>query len=167
MGIGDLVNSGLGKVGDAVDAGKKLTGELVDQGTDAAGDALDKVGAHGLANKVENAGDRIASDLGATPAEQQLGQSDQPKDLLHGDAKAIRATAKHLTDFYTAFDKVGDGMRKLDSSSWQGEAAEAFRKKFAMHPPKWLQAADACDAAGQALSSYADAVMLTDLVVQG
>ena len=47
MGIGDLVNSGLGKVGDAVDAGKKLTGELVDKGTDAAGDALDKVGAPG------------------------------------------------------------------------------------------------------------------------
>ena len=158
MGIGDLVNSGLGKVGDAVDAGKKLTGELVDQGTDAAGDALDKVGAHGLADKVENAGDRIASDLGATPGEQQLGQSDQPKDLVHGDAKAIRATAKNLTDFYAAFDKVGDGMRKLNSSSWQGEAAEAFRKKFAMHPTKWLQAADACDAAGQALSSYADTV---------
>ncbi|MFI6545557.1 putative T7SS-secreted protein [Streptomyces prunicolor] len=158
MGIGDLVNSGLGKVGDAVDAGKKLTGELVDQGTDAAGDALDRVGAHDLANKVENAGDRIASDLGATPAEQQLGQSDQPKDLLHGDAKAIRATAKNLTDFYTAFDKVGDGMRKLNSSSWQGEAAEAFRKKFAMHPTKWLQAADACDAAGRALSSYAETV---------
>ncbi|WP_405991252.1 putative T7SS-secreted protein [Streptomyces sp. NBC_00986] len=158
MGIGDLVNSGLGKVGEVVDEGKKLTGELVDQGTNAAGDALDKVGAHDLANKVENAGDRIASDLGATPAEQQLGQSDQPKDLLHGDAKAIRATAKHLTDFCTAFDKVGDGMRKLDSSSWQGESAEAFRKKFAMHPTKWLQAADACDAAGKALSSYAETV---------
>ncbi|MFJ9372214.1 putative T7SS-secreted protein [Streptomyces sp. NPDC101455] len=158
MGIGDLVNSGLSKVGDAVDAGKKFTGELVDKGTDAAGDALDKVGAHDLANKVENAGDRIASDLGATPGEQQLGQSDQPKDLVHGDAKAIRATAKHLTDFYTAFDKVGDGMRRLNSSSWQGEAAEAFRRKFAMHPTKWLQAADACDAAGKALSSYAETV---------
>lgn len=158
MGIGDLVNSGLGKVGDVVESGKKLTGELVDKGTDVAGDALDKVGAHDLADKVENAGDRIASDLGATPGERQLGQSDQPKDLLHGDAKAIRATAKHLTDFYTAFDKVGDGMRRLDSSSWQGEAAEAFRKKFAMHPTKWLQAADACDAAGKALSSYAETV---------
>ncbi|MEW1826506.1 putative T7SS-secreted protein [Streptomyces sp. NPDC088196] len=158
MGIGDLVNSGLGKVGEVVDQGKKLTGELVDKGTDVAGDALDKVGAHDLANKVENAGDRIASDLGATPGERQLGQSDQPKDLVHGDAKAIRATAKHLTDFYTAFDKVGDGMRRLNSSSWQGEAAEAFRKKFAMHPTKWLQAADACDAAGKALSSYAETV---------
>ena len=158
MGIGDLVNSGLGKVGEVVDQGKKLTGELVDKGTDVAGDALDKVGAHDLADKVENAGDRIASDLGATPGERQLGQSDQPKDLVHGDAKAIRATAKHLTDFYTAFDKVGDGMRRLNSSSWQGEAAEAFRKKFAMHPTKWLQAADACDAAGKALSSYAETV---------
>ncbi|MEV0486291.1 putative T7SS-secreted protein [Streptomyces sp. NPDC050508] len=158
MGIGDLVNSGLSEVGHVVDAGKKLTGELVDKGTDAAGDALDKVGAHDLANKVENAGDRIASDLGATPGEQQLGQSDQPKDLVHGDAKAIRATAKHLTDFYAAFDKVGDGMRRLNSSSWQGEAANTFREKFAMHPTRWLQAADACDAAGKALSSYADTV---------
>ncbi len=158
MGIGDLVNSGLSEVGHVVDAGKKLTGELVDKGTDAAGDALDKVGAHDLANKVETAGDRIASDLGATPGEQQLGQSDQPKDLVHGDAKAIRATAKHLTDFYAAFDKVGDGMRRLNSSSWQGDAANAFREKFAMHPTRWLQAADACDAAGKALSSYADTV---------
>ncbi|MET7568070.1 putative T7SS-secreted protein [Streptomyces sp. NPDC005492] len=158
MGIGDLVNSGLSKAGDVVDAGKKLVGEGVDKGTDIAGDALDKVGAHGLANKVEGYGDRIASDLGATPAEQQLGDSDQPKDLIHGDPKAIRAAAKHLTDFYTAFDGVGDGMRRLNSSSWQGEAANTFREKFAMHPVRWLHAADACDTAGRALSSYADTV---------
>nr|WSY52137.1 DUF6531 domain-containing protein [Streptomyces sp. NBC_00886] len=158
MGIGDAINSGLGRVGDVVDAGKKLVGEGVDKGTDVAGDALDKVGAHGLANRVEKAGDRIASDLGATPGEQQLGQSEQPENLVHGDAKAIRAAAGHLTGFFTAFDRVGDGMRRLDSSSWQGEAAETFREKFAMHPTKWLQAADACDTAGKALSSYADTV---------
>ncbi|MET7482555.1 putative T7SS-secreted protein [Streptomyces sp. NPDC005538] len=158
MDFGDLVNSGLSKAGDVVDAGKKLVGEGVDKGTDIAGDALDKVGAHDLANKVEGYGDRIASDLGATPAEQQLGDSDQPKDLIHGDPKAIRAAAKHLTDFYTAFDAVGDGMRRLNSSSWQGEAANTFREKFAMHPVRWLHAADACDTAGRALSSYADTV---------
>jgi uncharacterized protein YukE len=158
MGFDDLVNSGLGKVGDVVDAGKKLVGNGVDKGTDLIGEGLDHVGAHRYADVVENAGDRIASKLGATPDEKQLGDTDLASDLVHGDPKAIRAAAKHLTDFYTAFDKVGDGMRKLDSSSWQGEAANAFREKFAMHPTRWLQAADACDAAGGALSSYADTV---------
>ncbi|MFD4879554.1 putative T7SS-secreted protein [Streptomyces sp. NPDC058420] len=158
MGIGDLVNSGLSKVGDVVDSGKKLVGEGVDKGTDLIGEGLDHVGAHRYAVAVENAGDKIASKLGATPGEKQLGDTDLPSDLVHGDPKAIRATAKHLTDFFTAFDKVGDGMRKLNSSSWQGEAADTFREKFAMHPTKWLQAADACDAAGKALSSYAETV---------
>ncbi|MFJ5301563.1 putative T7SS-secreted protein [Streptomyces sp. NPDC088350] len=158
MGFDDLVNSGLGKVGDVVDAGKKLVGEGVDKGTDLIGEGLDHVGAHRYADVVENAGDRIASRLGATPDERQLGDTDLASDLVHGDPKAIRAAAKHLTDFSTAFDKVGDGMRGLDSSSWQGEAANAFREKFAMHPTKWLRAADACDTAGGALSSYADTV---------
>ncbi|MFI6459136.1 putative T7SS-secreted protein [Streptomyces sp. NPDC050538] len=158
MGIGDLVNSGLDKAGDVVDAGKKLVGEGVDKGTDLIGEGLDQVGAHRYAVVVENAGDKIASKLGATPGEKQLGDTDLASDLVHGDPKAIRAAAKHLADFSTAFDKVGDGMRKLNSRSWQGEAANAFREKFAVHPTKWLQAADACDEAGRALSSYADTV---------
>ncbi|MCX4814289.1 toxin glutamine deamidase domain-containing protein [Streptomyces sp. NBC_01239] len=158
MGIGDLVNSGLGKLEHGVDAGKKLLGEGIDKGTDLIGDGLDYVGAHDWADKVEDLGDNLASDLGATPGEQQLGQTDQANELVHGNVSNIRATAKHLTDFGTAFDKVGGGMRGLDSAQWKGEAADTFREKFAMHPPKWLHAADACDAAGKALESYADTV---------
>ncbi|MEV8538499.1 putative T7SS-secreted protein [Streptomyces sp. NPDC051572] len=158
MGLGDLVNSGLGKLEDGVDAGKKLLGQGIDKGTDLIGGGLDYVGAHDWADKVEDLGDSLASDLGATPGEQQLGQTDQANELIHGNESSIRATAKHLTDFYTAFEKVGGGMRGLDSAEWKGEAADTFREKFAMHPPKWLHAADACDAAGKALDSYADAV---------
>ncbi|MCL6739508.1 putative T7SS-secreted protein, partial [Streptomyces neyagawaensis] len=47
---------------------------------------------------------------------------------------------------------------KLDSSNWKGEAADTFREQFAMHPKKWLHAADACDKAGKALDAYADTV---------
>ncbi|MFE2971130.1 WXG100 family type VII secretion target [Streptomyces sp. NPDC059340] len=77
---------------------------------------------------------------------------------MHGDPASIRAAAKHLTGFHTAFDPVGQGMRSLDSSHWKGESADTFREKYAMHPPKWLHAADACEAAGKALDSYADTV---------
>ncbi|WP_394298081.1 putative T7SS-secreted protein [Streptomyces griseus] len=41
----------------------------------------------------------MASDLGATPGEQQLGQSDQANELVHGNPGTIRASAAHLKDF--------------------------------------------------------------------
>ncbi|MFC5805760.1 putative T7SS-secreted protein [Streptomyces formicae] len=170
MGLGDLVggikdgvkdglNTGLGIVEDGIDAGKKALGEGVDWTTDRIGDGLEYVGAEGVADKVEDWGDDVASDLGASVREQQLGETDQANELIHGKPERIRESAGHLKDFQTAFDKVGQGMRKLDSSHWKGEAAEAFREKFAMQPTKWLQAADACEAAGQALLSYAETVV--------
>ncbi|MFE1754592.1 putative T7SS-secreted protein [Streptomyces anandii] len=158
MGIGDYLNSGLGEIEDGWNAGKKLVGEGIDKGTDLLGDGLDHVGAHGWADKVEDFGDSAASALGATPGEQQLGDTDQADELVHGNESAIRASAKHLKDFHAAFDKVGQGMRKLDSSEWKGEAADAFREKFTTHPAKWLHAADACDKAARALDTYADTV---------
>ncbi|MFI5681630.1 putative T7SS-secreted protein [Streptomyces cellulosae] len=159
MGIEGLVNSGLGKLGDGLDAGKKLLGEGIDKGTDVLGDTLDYVGADDAAKVVEYVGDRLASDLGATPGEKQLGESDLPVDLVHGSPSAIRSSAAHLKDFRKAFDTVGEGMRTLDSSHWKGEAADTFREQFAMHPPKWLHAADACDKAGKALEDFADTVV--------
>lgn len=58
-------------------------------------------------------------------------------------------------------------MRSLDSSNWKGEAADAFREKFAMHPSKWLHASDACDAAGGALDGFADTVKWAQEQAQG
>ncbi|MFH8768170.1 putative T7SS-secreted protein [Streptomyces sp. NPDC017958] len=158
MGLGDLTNDLIGGAGHVIDSGKKFVGEGIDKGTDLIGAGLNKAGAHGWADKVEDWGDGAASALGATPGEQQLGESDDPTDLVHGSAKDILATAKHLKDFHKAFNNVGQGMRKLDSSQWQGEAAETFREKFAMHPVKWLHAADACSKAAAALETYAETV---------
>ncbi|MFG2127918.1 putative T7SS-secreted protein [Streptomyces sp. NPDC048751] len=158
MGLGDLVNGGLDKLEDGWDAGKKLVGEGIDKGTDLIGAGLEKVGADDWADKVEDFGDELASDLGATPGEQQLGQSDQANELIHGNPGTIRASASHLKDFRKGFDKVGEGMRGLDSSHWKGAAADTFREKFAMHPTKWLHAADACDKAARALEDFADTV---------
>lgn len=154
----DAANSGLGKLEDGIDAGKKVVGEGVDWTTDKIGDGLDYVGAHGAADAVEDWGDEVASDLGATPGEQQLGETEEANELVHGNPDKIRESAKHLKDFHTAFDHVSSGMRKVDSSGWAGEGGDAFRKKFGVHPTKWAQAADACEKAGGALEAYADTV---------
>ncbi|MCD7438851.1 DUF6531 domain-containing protein [Streptomyces lincolnensis] len=158
MGFGDVVNSGLGKLEDVGHAVTKAVGEGVDKGSDALAEGLDYIGADGTARVVSYVGDKLASDLGATPGEKQLGESEQPYDLIHGNPAAIRSSAAHLKDFRKAFDTVGEGMRKLDSSHWKGQAADAFRDEFALHPPKWLHAADACDKAGKALDAFADTV---------
>ncbi|MGW3110577.1 putative T7SS-secreted protein [Streptomyces sp. NPDC001091] len=158
MGLGDVTNSLLGGAEDLYDKGKKKVGELVDSGTDKLGGAMDRVGLHDWADGVEDWGDDVASDLGATPGEQQLGQTEQADELVHGKPEKIRESAKHLKDFHGAFDKVGSGLKKIDSAGWKGEGGDAFREKFGVHPTKWAHAAEACGSAAGALERYAETV---------
>ncbi|MEU9445778.1 putative T7SS-secreted protein, partial [Streptomyces sp. NPDC048304] len=108
--------------------------------------------------KVDDWGDNVASKLGAHVDEQQLGETDDPKELIHGDAAKLRERAGHLKNFAAAFGAVAGGMQKLDSSDFKGEAADTFRKKFATHQIKWRQAADACGQAASALEGFAHTV---------
>ncbi|MFG2634883.1 putative T7SS-secreted protein [Streptomyces sp. NPDC048362] len=156
--LGDGLNSALGYGEHLYDEGKRKVGEGVDYATNKLGDGLDRVGLHDWADTVEDWGDGLASDLGATPGEQQLGQTEEANELVHGSPARIRESAGHLWDFHGAFDKVGRGMQKVDSSGWKGEGGDAFRKKFGVHPTKWARAAEACHAAAGALDSYADTV---------
>ncbi|MFJ9774784.1 putative T7SS-secreted protein [Kitasatospora sp. NPDC101157] len=87
-----------------------------------------------------------------------LDQSDDPKELLHGDAKKLNEVAGHLQKFHDAFDKAGQGLTRLDTDHWTGEAAEKFRGEFDPQPKQWLAAADAFAKAGTALTTYAHTV---------
>ncbi|MFE0424408.1 putative T7SS-secreted protein [Streptomyces sp. NPDC058953] len=159
--LGDLegaVNKGLSVGEDLLDSGKEKLGEAVDYGSDKLGNALDHVGLDEAGDFVHNAGDHVAAGLGATPSEQGLGHTDDPKQLVHGKVGEIRESTGHLKDFSSAFDRVGQGMRKVDSSGWRGEAADAFHQKADVHPAKWARAADACERAAKALDSYAETV---------
>ncbi|MEU2560082.1 putative T7SS-secreted protein [Streptomyces longispororuber] len=156
--VGDGVNAGLGQAEELWHGAKKATGEGIEWGGGVAAEGLDRLGADGAADAVDDYTDKIASKLGADVAEQQLGDTEEAEELVHGNPGTIRASAGHLKDFAKAFDKVGGGMRSLDSSHWRGRAADTFREKFAVHPAKWLRAAEACEQAGEALSRYADTV---------
>ncbi|MFJ9470423.1 putative T7SS-secreted protein [Streptomyces caniferus] len=157
--LGDLANKvgeGANEFTDAVERG---AGEAVEFGADKVGDALDTVGADGAADAVRSGGDKLAGALGAHVDERQLGETENPKELIHGNVEKINESASHLKDFSAAFDRVADGMRKLGSHrGWGGKAADAFREKFDMHPKQWMHAADACSDASKALKSYAETV---------
>ncbi|MER5555865.1 putative T7SS-secreted protein [Streptomyces sp. NPDC002793] len=152
---GDALYDG---AGDVVDKGKEIVGTGIDKGTDVLGSGLEKVGADQWADAVEDWGDETASSLGANVGEQQLGQTEEANELIHGRPEKISAAVKSLRDFQKAFDLVGGGMKKLDSGHWKGEAADAFRAKFQTLPTDWLRAADAFEDAAKALETFAGVV---------
>ncbi|MYT11589.1 RHS repeat-associated core domain-containing protein [Streptomyces sp. SceaMP-e96] len=157
--VGDAVNAvgeGASKITGAVERG---AGELVEHGSALTGDALEAVGLDDAGQAVRSAGADAAGALGAHVDERQLGETEDPKELIHGDVEKINETASHLKDFSAAFDRVADGMRKIGSGQhWSGTAADAFREAFDMHPKQWMHAADACGDASKALKSYAETV---------
>ncbi|WP_328438784.1 DUF6531 domain-containing protein [Streptomyces sp. NBC_00444] len=159
MGIGDALNSLGDGLESAVDGAKEGVGEAVNWGADRAADGLSAVGADGMAEEVRDFGEGVNNRLGGEVAERGLGESEDPKELVHGSPEALDARARHLRDFARAFENVGQGMRSLGAGDgWQGRAADAFRAKFEMQPKQWLTGADACGAAAGALEAYADTV---------
>ncbi|MET9423511.1 putative T7SS-secreted protein [Streptomyces sp. NPDC006540] len=111
-----------------------------------------------MAEAVEDWGDETASSLGAQVGEQQLGQTEEANELIHGRPEKIAESVKNLRDFHKAFDLVGGGLKKMDSAHWKGEAANTFREKFEPLPTDWLRAADACEDAAKALETYSKAI---------
>ncbi|MFF4524425.1 putative T7SS-secreted protein [Streptomyces bluensis] len=158
MGVGDWVD-GLGDgIEGVVDSATRGIGEATNWGADRAADGLSAVGAGGLAEGVRDFGEGVNNRLGGDVAERELGETEDPKELIHGSPEALESRARHLRDFFRAFDNVGQGLRSLDSGGWEGEAGDAFRAKFDMQPKQWLAAADACETAAAALEAYADTV---------
>ncbi|NEA99760.1 putative T7SS-secreted protein [Streptomyces sp. SID13726] len=158
MGFGDLVDDlGDGLESAAAGVGKGV-GEAVNWTADGVADGLSAAGADGMAEGVRDFGEGVNNRLGGTVSERALGETEDPKELLHGSVPALEERAAHLRKFAGAFENVGQGMRSLDAGSWQGQAADAFRAKFEVQPKQWLTAADACTAAASALDAYADMV---------
>jgi RHS repeat-associated protein len=160
--MGFSLRKAVDKIGDGgeklIGKAKKKAGEIIDDGAHIVGDGLEHVGLDDAANWVEDHGDRIADDLGAHVAEQQLGQSEEPDELLHGDPAKIREAVLHLAKLSLAFDTGHTGLTHLDPGDWDGAGAEAFRAKFKTQPAKWAHAATACAQAGLALETYAETV---------
>nr|WP_234326066.1 hypothetical protein [Streptomyces sp. NRRL S-495] len=142
-----------------VDANLKAGAKAVQKGSHVVGGALNGVGLHGAAQSVNGWGDGVADEAGLKVGERGLDETDDPKELVHGDAKKINESAAHLRKFHDAFEKTGTGLARLDHEHWTGAAAEAFQKAFNPQPKQWLAAADACGKAAAALEAYAHTVV--------
>ncbi|MFD0487242.1 putative T7SS-secreted protein [Saccharopolyspora spinosporotrichia] len=78
------------------------------------------------------------------------------EDLIPGDPAVAEELAAHLMKLGAAFEKAGEGFKRIDAGGWEGKAADAAREYLtATLPPRWLAAADAHTEAGTAVQDYA------------
>ncbi|WP_405958931.1 RHS repeat protein [Streptomyces sp. NBC_00868] len=144
--------------GNWLERGAALTGDAVEWLGDKTADKLEEVGWQGGANAVRSTANSAANRLGADVGEVELGQSDDPKQLVHGSASTLRTTAGHLSDFHAAFTRTGEGLKKLGTDGIKGAAADAFRDSVQEKAPRWFAAAAAFEAAAGAVGRFADTV---------
>lgn len=151
----DAVESG---VRSAVDTVQQTVGTAVDGAAHLTGDALNAVGLNSAADAVDSWGDHVADSMGADVPEQQLGQTSDPTQLVHGDASAINASVSHLRNFANAFGETASGLSGVDTSHWTGSAAERFHAVYDPQPELWSKAQQACTGAADAMATYASTV---------
>ena len=116
---------------------------------------LRDVGATGLANDIDGFDSQVSSFIGGAQPELQLGQTDDPTQLIHGDPQQVGDAATRLKAFSAAFDQVSTGLAGVNTEHWQGVAADAFRAKYAPQPKRWSDAGTACGESSAALEDYA------------
>ncbi|RMI32647.1 putative T7SS-secreted protein [Nocardia stercoris] len=127
-------------------AGAKATGALADAAS-WIGDSGDAAALNWLSrNLADAAGDEIP--------EKQLGETKDPKELVHGDATAIGKAVGELRKMQTSTDEAGTALKKIDTADWTGEAADSFHTEFGKHPALWGTASDAMKKAADALDAW-------------
>ncbi|WP_410171839.1 putative T7SS-secreted protein [Amycolatopsis heterodermiae] len=85
----------------------------------------------------------------------ELGETDDPKELVPGEAAEIRASTVHLMVYGDAMVRVGEGFKKLDTGGWWFRpAADAYRRRTHAEPTRWLTAGDAFHADANAINSF-------------
>jgi hypothetical protein len=85
----------------------------------------------------------------------ELGETNDPRELIPGDASSVSATAQALRTRGDALRQAGTGLQRIDTADgWSGAAGDAFRAKFHVQPGQWREAGDCFHAAAASLDSY-------------
>ncbi|MQY31464.1 putative T7SS-secreted protein [Nocardia aurantia] len=155
MGLFDSIGDALGKANDAV---TRFEGKAESAPYTAAASVARAFGANGVAAQLDHVADQVADAHGADVAERELGDTDDPRELIHGDPAAIGHVHDLLQQMGDSIEKTGDALRKIDLSDWIGEAARGFHTEFEKQPKLWWTGADAMHKAAGILDTWGHAV---------
>jgi hypothetical protein len=85
----------------------------------------------------------------------QLGETNDPQDLVPGNAGSIAQVAGKMYGYSTVLTEAGNGLKRIDTTDgWSGAAGDAFRERFHGEPERWLIAGSCFQDAASALDRY-------------
>lgn len=142
----------------ALESGAEAVGQAVDGALDRVADGARANGADAVGSVLDDLGDRVASATGGQVDERELGDTEDPRELIRGDAGAITAVADTLGELAGSIGDTGSALARFDTPGWSGDAAEQFREAYAKQPTLWAQASEAMTTAQGALFEWAAAV---------
>ncbi|WP_067692270.1 putative T7SS-secreted protein [Nocardia jejuensis] len=159
MGIWDGIDNLVDIIDHSWDEGVEKVGELTDKALDAASAVADKVGADGVGEWLDDLGDQIVSATGGEVVERELGQSEDPKELIRGEPSEIDSVVQTLREMATAISSTGDALRTIDAADWTGEGADGFNAVYDKQPKLWWDSAESFTTAATELDGWSHAVV--------
>jgi len=85
----------------------------------------------------------------------QLGETNDPQDLVPGNVGSIAQVAGKMYGYSTVLTEAGNGLKRIDTTGgWSGAAGDAFRQRFHGEPERWLIAGRCFQDAASALDRY-------------
>ncbi|MEV6448448.1 putative T7SS-secreted protein [Amycolatopsis sp. NPDC051716] len=85
----------------------------------------------------------------------ELGETTDPRALVPGNPEAIEENIRVLQARGDEAEQAAEGLRAIDTGSWDGPAAREFHDKFSYEPNKWYDASDAMHRGASLLEDYA------------
>ncbi|MGI5221787.1 putative T7SS-secreted protein [Nocardia sp. CA-290969] len=165
-GITDAVDAVGEAVEDGVEAAIETGGELIDDGLDLLADGANALGLEDAAETLDDLGDSVASATGGDVEERELGQTEDPAELILGVPPDIAGAVSSLDEISGGLGATGEALTKIDKSGWTGEGAEAFDAAFDPQPRLWADTAEALGDAAAALDTWREVVRVAQAAAQ-
>ena len=89
----------------------------------------------------------------------ELGETNNPTDLVPGDATAVSGLGDECGQYASCLELAGKGLQRIRTDGWTGKAADAFRERYDGEPKNWLVAADSFRTAATSINGYANALV--------
>ncbi|MEV6561597.1 putative T7SS-secreted protein [Nocardia sp. NPDC051756] len=154
MGLWDVVDSIGDAIEDGVEAVVEGAGQVIDDALDFAADGAKAIGLDGIGEGLDDLGDNIASATGGDVEEEELGETEDPKELIRGEPSEISSTAETLQKMAAAIESTGQALKQIDAADWVGEGADAFNAVYDKQPKLWFDCADAFTSAAMAMRGW-------------
>lgn len=88
----------------------------------------------------------------------ELGQTDDPKELIPGDPAAVTSAADKLRAKAETMQGVADDLANIRISDWEGPASSAFWEKFTPESGNWHLGHEAMTSAAGTLDGHASSL---------